>query len=126
MYQNHSPYVEPDTPGYQARSNKTSNMKTLAELNNLLRERDFSPVRYCLRDPWSSVSDRCDTFKREHFRKITQSVQAVIGTIAPGQEDNVWCDFMKAQVEKCTTEMPNAGNDYLDALMDPLHYRQNF
>ena len=111
VHQNHSAYVEPDTPGYQpqlplpARSNKTSNKKTLEELNNLLRERDFSPVRYCLRDPWSSVLDRT---KREHFRKINQSVQAVIGTIAPGQEDNVWYDFVKAQVEKCTREIRDA------------------
>ena len=120
VYQNPSPCVEPDTPGYQpqlplpARSNKTSDKKTLEELNNLLRERDFSPVRHCLRDPWSSVSDRT---KREHFRKINQGVQAVIGTIAPGQEDNVWHDFMKGQVEKCTRELPHAGNDYLEALI---------
>ena len=53
----------------------------------------------------------------QHFCKINQSVQAVIGTIAPGQEDNVWYDFRKAQVEKCTTEMPHAGNDYLEALI---------
>ena len=64
VHQSTSPYVEPGTPGYQlqlslpASSNKTADKKTLEELNNLLRERDFSPVRYCLRDPWSSVSHR--------------------------------------------------------------------
>jgi hypothetical protein len=66
VHQNPSPYVEPDTPGYQpqlslpARSNTTSDKKKLEELNNLLRERDF---------------------KREHLRKINQGVQAVMGPL---------------------------------------------
>ena len=46
-----------------------------------------------------------DRTKWEHFGKINHSVQAVIVTIGPGQEKNVWYDFMKAQVEKCTTEI---------------------
>jgi hypothetical protein len=89
VHQSPSPYVERDTPGYQpqqflpACSNKTADKKTLEELKNLLRERDFSPVRYCLRDPWSSVSHRT---KREHLRKINQGVQAVIGTIAQARK----------------------------------------
>ena len=84
VHQNHSPYVEPDTPGYQpqlplpARSDKTSNKKTLEELNNLLRERDFSPVRYCLRDPWSFVSDRN---KREHFVRLIKVYKLLLGPL---------------------------------------------
>ncbi|CAB4035065.1 Hypothetical predicted protein, partial [Paramuricea clavata] len=48
---------------------------------------------------------------------INQGVQAVIGTTAPGQEDDVWCDFMKGQVEKCTREIANARNHYLEAII---------
>ena len=58
-----------------------------------------------------------DRTKREHLRKINQGVQAVIGTIVSGQEDDVWYDFMKGQVEKCTREILNARNDYLEALI---------
>ncbi len=58
-----------------------------------------------------------DRTKREHVRKINQGIQAVIGTIAPGQEDEVWYDFMKGQVEKCTRQMPNTRNDYLEAVI---------
>ena len=58
-----------------------------------------------------------DRTKREHIGKINQGIEAVIGSIVPGQEDVVWHDFMKGQVEKCTRQMPNTRNDYLDAVI---------
>lgn len=86
------------SPGYQPfklpdSSRNVADEKTdVQDLNNLLRSRDYSPVRYCLKSKWSDASERT---KREHLRKLEQGVQAVMQSIVPGQEDEVLKDLIK-------------------------------
>lgn len=83
-----------ETPGYHPEPYKRVLFRgenvSLQKLNEFLASRDNSPVRYCARENWSEAADRT---KREHVRKIKQSVTAVIETIAPGQADKVWADM---------------------------------
>ena len=89
---------EAASPGYQPIAKLAPRTATVTpppgveELNDLLKSRDYSPVRYRLRSDWSEASERT---KREHLRKVEQGVQAVIHAIAPGQEEEVLKDLIR-------------------------------
>ena len=61
--------------------------KPIEHLNNFLKSRDISPIRYSLRTPWNEASGRT---KRQHECKARQAVSAVLDEIAHDDADRLW------------------------------------
>ena len=74
-------------------SEKEKQQEAVEALNDFLKARDISPIRQCLRKSWQDASERT---RREHLRKICQSFTAVVNTVAPGQENDVWNEIGKS------------------------------
>ena len=52
-------------------------------------------MRYRVRGMLSEAAERT---KREHLRKVRQGIVAVVGTIAPGQEDETWAELTRSGI----------------------------
>ena len=91
----------PETPGYQPSALHRDQVQckeedeSLKKLNEFLVSRDCSPVRYRVRGMLSEAAERT---KREHLRKVRQGIVAVVGTIAPGQEDETWAELTRSGI----------------------------
>ena len=91
----------PETPGYQPlalhrdQAQCKEEDESLKKLNDFLVSRDCSPVRYRVRGMLSEAAERT---KKEHVRKVRQGIVAVVGTIAPGQEDETWAELTRSGI----------------------------
>ena len=96
-------FFQDETPGYQPcaphhdhdQGRCKEEDASLKKLNDFLVSRDFSPVRYRVSGMLCEAAERT---KREHQRKVKQSIVAVVETIAPGQEDEAWAELTRSGI----------------------------
>ena len=66
----------------------------LEKMNDFLRSKDISPVRYPLKIPWEEASERA---RRRHIRKTQKAVEAVLEEVAPNQSSQLWQSIVESK-----------------------------
>ena len=89
--------------------------KPIEHLNNFLKSRDISPIRYSLRTPWNEASGRT---KRQHERKARQAISAVLDEIAHNDADRLWESILCSEGSQNGDNAVSSGVD--KELMDTL------
>ena len=89
--------------------------KPIQHLNNFLKSRDISPIRYSLRTPWNEASGRT---KRQHERKARQAISAVLDEIAHNDADSLWESILCSEGSQNGDNAVSSGVD--KELMDTL------
>ena len=89
--------------------------KPFEHLNNFLKSRDISPIRYSLKTPWNEASGRT---KRQHERKARQAISAVLDEIAHNDADRLWKSILRSEGNQIGDNAVSSGVD--KELMDTL------
>ena len=105
------------TPVSRGRAKRVS---PLQKMNEFLKSRDISPVRYPATIPWSEASART---RRRHLRKARQAVGAVLGEVAPHQSGQLWkalTTYPSLEHEDSSSSEEDAEVDIDEVLMSAL------
>ena len=82
--------------------------KPIERLNNFLKSRDISPIRYSLKTPWNEASGRT---KRQHERKARQAISAVLDEIAHNDADRLWKSILRSEGNQIGDNAVSSGVD---------------
>ena len=99
---------------------RAKRVSPLQKMNEFLKSRDISPVRYPATIPWSEASART---RRRHLRKARQAVGAVLGEVAPHQSGQLWkalTTYRSLEHEDSSSSEEDAEVDIDEVLMSAL------
>ena len=100
---------------------RAKRVSPLQKMNEFLKSRDISPVRYPATIPWSEASART---RRRYLRKARQAVGAVfIGEVAPHQSGQLWkalTTYRSLEHEDSSSSEEDAEVDIDEVLMSAL------
>ena len=99
---------------------RTKRVSPLQKMNEFLKSRDISPVRYPATIPWSEASART---RSRYLRKARQAVGAVLGEVAPHQPGQLWkalTTYRSLEHEDSSSSEEDAEVDIDEVLMSAL------
>ena len=99
---------------------RAKGVSPLQKMNEFLKSKDISPVRYPATVPWPEASARA---RRRHMRKARQAVGAVLEEVAPHQSEQLWktlTTYRSLQQEDLFSSEEDAEVDVDEVLMSAL------